>query len=120
MNEAQAAFELGCNLSLTRVCQCLDHQHRDAAEYARQVNWNRRYLKPGDGDKLALLREIRDSRPKTLLHLHDVTPSTCSVCVPYYPLTYPDGFRKGPGLYATFQKALIKLGYSKGPEGDYR
>ena len=119
MNSAQAAFELGCHV----VEPPRDHwrcQHRDPCEYARQVNWNRRYLKSGDGDKLALLREIRDSWPNTPPHLHDVTPTTCSVCVPYYPLTYPDGFRKGPGLYATFQKALIKLGYTKGPEGDYQ
>ena len=114
MNSDQAAFELGCALAEHWSCK-----HRSPAEYARQVNWNRRYLKPGDGDKLALLREIRDSWPDNPLHLHNVTPVDCLICVPHFSLEYA-GFSTGPGLYATFEKTLRKLGYIKGPEGDYR
>lgn len=96
MTSDQAAFELGCNKKEHWGCR-----HRSPAEYARQINWNRRYLKPGDGDRLSLLREIRDSRPDTPLHLHEVTPLNCTLCVPHFPLNYSDG----PGLYARFKKA---------------
>ena len=116
MNSDQAAFELGCAAHH-------DHwgcKHRSPAEYAHQVNWNRRYLKPGDGDKLILLREIRDSWPYGPSHLHAMTPPDCPICVPRFPLSYPAGFSTGPGLYTAFKKTLCRLGYSKGPEGDYQ
>jgi hypothetical protein len=101
MNEQQATFELGCVKERHWGCS-----HRDAREYARQVNWNQRYLKSGDGDKLTILRSIRVSLPPTTSHLHNVfTPPDCPLCVPHYPLTYADGFSKGPGLYAAFKKA---------------
>jgi hypothetical protein len=84
-----------------------------ASEYAAQVNWNRRYLQAGPGDKALMLAEIQSAgRPETW-HQHQ-TPMgrrpalkrPCLLCYP--PLGKPEW--AGPGLYAGFRKALERTG----------
>ena len=81
--------------------------------YAAQVNWNRRYLQAGPGDKARMLQEIRAAgRPETW-HQHDrpggrrpASERLCPTCYP--PMPKPEW--AGPGIYTGFKKALGRTG----------
>ena len=80
-----------------------------AAAYAAQVNWNRRYLRAGSGDKARILTEIRTASRPEIWHQHlpmSYPPVSCPLCD--RPLPKPEWV--GPGVYAAFKKALERTG----------